>query len=320
MQRRLFFLIYDGFELIDFAGPSSVFTGANRLSGRDLYRVQALSCAGGPIVSGAGVAMESIGFAQIEIGPLDTVLVMGADRREALRHGAAGATVEWLRGISGACERLGSVCTGATILARTGLLKGRRATTHWEARGAMAARYPDIMMQEDGLYAIDGPFWTSAGATAGIDMALAMIERDHGTVLKARIAKSLVVYAHRPGNQAQFSALLAAQTAVDGRFAALIDWLTARLAEPLTLEAMAAQAGMAERSFRRHFTACLGLSPVKFLENLRLDRAKTLLEAHHPVKSVAAAVGFRSEAHFRGSFSERFGLSPAMHMKMHGGI
>jgi len=316
--RRIYFVLYDGFELLDMSGPACVFTSANSLTKRALYHVEALSEKGGLVTSGAGFQIHTRGIGEVEPGPEDTLLMTGSDNPALVTRPLPAGLRVWWRQATRQAGRYGSVCTGTVPLAASRLLEGRHVATHWEATDYLRRTYSTLRVEPDRLYVVDGALWTSAGATSAIDMALAMLERDHGTALMGKVARRLVVYAHRPGNQSQFSALLAAQTAGQGRFAPLLDWVQSRLAEPLTLEMMAEQAGMSERSFRRHFTKAVGMAPAKFVEALRLDRARALLEAGGSIKRAAADVGFRSEAGFRAAFQLRFGISPSLHRRMNG--
>jgi transcriptional regulator GlxA family with amidase domain len=316
-MRRILFLLHPGFELIDLSGPSAVFQAANAVSGQPLYKILSLSDESGTVPSGCGIPVAAQALGDLPPQDRDTVLVCGADQGPALREPPSEVQRAWLVGAAEVAERYGSICTGALRLARCGLLDGRRATTHWGACAYLRRRYPSVRVEADSLYVTDGRLWTSAGATTGIDMALAMLESDHGAALMAQVARRLVVYAHRPGNQSQFSAVLEAQTAQAGRFAELVAWLEQGLERPLTVETMAARAGMSERGFRRHFSAQTGLSPGRFLDGMRLERAKLLLSRGAPVKQVAAEVGFRSEAAFRKAFQTRFGLTPSLHQAMH---
>ncbi len=318
-MRRIVFLLYEGFELLDLGGPSGVFAAANGLSGKRLYEIVCVSDRGGIVTSGMGIPVVTMPIADYAPGPVDTVLLVGADQGPLRRLRLSEPLRAWLTGASQRAERFGSICTGAVILALCGLLDGRTATTHWQATPWLERHNPAVSVQDDTLYAVDGTLWTSAGATTGIDMVLAMLERDHGGALMGQVARRLVVYAHRPGNQSQFSPVLDAQTAKDSRFADLVRWMEDRLDQPLSVEILAARAGMSERGFRRHFTAQTGLSPGKFIDALRLDRAKALLAGGMPVKQVAAGIGFRSEAAFRKAFQAKFALAPSLHRTIHSG-
>ena len=290
-----------------------------RLS-RRAYDITIASTDGGDIGSSAGVHVASIALRSLTITNADTVLVVGAGKpsvKEALADKSLSA---WLPAAAKTAERYGSVCSGAFIVASAGLLDKREATTHWSGCRALAKAFPSAVINTDALYVIDRRLWTSAGVTTGIDMALAMVSKDHGTALMRTIAQWLVVYVHRPGNQSQFSPLLAAQMAGDGVFAALIIWIRDNLEKPLRLADMAEQVHMSERSFRRKFTRDIGQSPAKFLESVRLDKAKHLLEAHLSIATVALKVGFKSEAGFRKVFQRRFGITPSMYAAVHSDI
>lgn len=314
-MRAIRFLIFPGFQLLDLSGPSAVFEMAARLGAA--YRIEALSPVGGGTATGCGLSIGSRAIGSLPFEPADTVIALGAEAgplRLALQDARLIGAV---RNAFGTAERIASVCTGAFLLAEAGLLDGRRATTHWAGCDAFERTYPAVRLERDALYVEDAGIWTSAGVTTGIDMALAMLRRDHGPALMGEVARRLVVYAHRPGGQSQFSAALAAQAAAGGVFAALLEAIEGTLDQPLTVEALARRAAMSERSFHRKFTASVGLTPAKFVETLRLDRAKRLLEGGAPVKAVAAAVGFGSEGGFRAAFQSRFGLSPSTYRVMH---
>jgi transcriptional regulator GlxA family with amidase domain len=314
--RRILFLVYDGFELLDMAGPVAVFTTANALSGKEHYKVVCASSAASARSSN-GIAVETRPFGSLRLDAHDTALVMGAyaaPLRAASRDQTLGAL---LRRAASRAERFGSVCTGAFVLAAHGLLRGRRVATHWAGCAEFAKTFPDVLLVPDALYVRDQTLWTSAGVTTGVDMALAMVAKDHGVALMGKVAKYLVVYAHRPGHQSQFSDVIDVQTRHDGDFAELISWLSERIDQQVSVADMADRAGMSERTFARKFIAAKGVTPARCLETLRLDRARLALEAGKSVKSVAALVGFRSEAAFRKVFTHRTGVSPSHYAKMH---
>lgn len=319
MPRRILFIAYDGLQLLDLAGPAMAFETANRLSGQALYEMRTLSPAGGAIACDGGFEIQSEALANYQPGPRDTVLVMGAEAKPLRRAMANRAIRDWLRNAAGKAERIGSVCTGTFLLAAAGLLDGRQATTHWAGCDPLAKSFPRVAVNPDALYVIDANFWTSAGVTTGVDMALAMVKADAGSALMGQVAKRMVVYAHRPGRQSQFSEVLAAQTADRGGFSELIAWIHAHLGDPLAVPDLAARAGMSERSFQRKFTATIGVSPAKYVEKARIEQAKQLLEAGLLVKETANRVGFRSEASFRAAFHAAYGLNPALHRLVHSG-
>jgi transcriptional regulator GlxA family with amidase domain len=203
-----------------------------------------------------------------------------------------------------------SVCTGAYVLAEAGLLDGCRATTHWAHSEHFAGRYPAVRLEADRIFIRDGEVWTSAGITAGIDLALALIEDDLGVQMARRVAQQLVVHHRRPGGQSQFSALLDAG-GVNGRFAELMDWVRDRLAEPLNVEQLADKAAMSPRHFARAFRAETGLTPAKAVERLRLEAARLRVESSgEPIDRVAEAVGFGDPERMRRAFLRAFGQPP----------
>ena len=273
--------------------------------------------AGGDVASAAGVTVATRAAGDTAVRRSDTVLVVGAEARPTVEGMSDPDAQAWLRRASSLCERMGSVCSGAFLLASAGLLDGRSATTHWEGCDQLRRHFPGIRVESNALYVRDGPVWTSAGVTTGIDMALAMIAHDHDGALAGKTAKRLVVYAHRPGYQSQFSDVLNAQVSANGAFPDLVDWLQDNIGAPIGVEDMADRAGMSVRSFYRKFSSSMGASPSKFFETLRLEKAKLLLEAHQPVKVVAGATGFTTEAGFRRTFARRFGVSPSHHAAMH---
>jgi transcriptional regulator GlxA family with amidase domain len=315
--RRIVFLTYDGFELLDLAGPSAVFSTANALSRQELYEV---ICAAprDAVETSSGVVMAAHTLKTIRIRSSDTYLIMGAYAAPLRRAMADVALGRLLVRASRQAERFGSVCTGAFILAAHGLLDGRRATTHWAGCDEFERAFEGVRLEPNALYVNDGKLWTSAGVTTGVDMALAMLARDHGPTLMGKVAKQLVVYAHRPGHQSQFSEMIDVQTRRDGAFADLIAWLNERLADNISVATMAEHVGMSERTFVRRFTAAKEVTPARCLEGLRLSRARLALEAGEPVKAVASMVGFRSEAAFRTLFTSRIGVSPSHYARMNG--
>ncbi len=315
--RRAVFIAYEGFELLDLSGPAAVFSTANALEGKSLYHVVVASPPGGAVASSCGLAVSTSRCRNLSIGASDTVLATGAYEHSLIAATANRAIAKILRDASKRAERYGSICTGAFLLATTGLLAGKRVATHWAVCAHLGAAFKEAIVEPNALYVVDKRLWTSAGVTTGIDMALAMLERDHGKRLMGKVAQQLVVYAHRPGHQSQFSAVLAAQSAADGSFSDMAIWLESKVGESIKVADIAKQAGMSERTFHRKFTTATGVTPSRFMEGLRLERAKRYLEANEPVKSVAARVGYQSESAFRLAFRARFGVTPTHHARMH---
>ncbi|WP_048860752.1 GlxA family transcriptional regulator, partial [Acidisphaera rubrifaciens] len=254
---------------------------------------------------GLGLATASLPDAASVV---DTLLVAGGPGVGAAAED--GVLCAWVAARAGRARRVASVCTGAFLLAAAGLLDGRRAVTHWSYCEALARRHPAVRVERDPIFVRDGGVWTSAGVTAGIDLALALVEEDLGRAAALAVARHLVVFLKRPGGQAQFSAALSLQAAED-RFGALHAWITAHLSERLTLPALARQAGMSERSFSRHYVAATGMTPARAIERLRVEEARRLLaETRLPVKRIARRCGFGSEETLRRSFLRLLAAGP----------
>lgn len=324
-MQRIVFAVYPGFELLDISGPIAAFNGANRVAEGagepQRYDVVLASGAGGPVASSSGVAVDTrrIGTLVDRLAdePLDTLLVAGAERAPLLQALADPALRQPFAQLAGQARRFGSVCSGAFLLAALGLLDGRRAATHWAACAPLAAAFPAVRVDAESLYVHDGRLWTSAGVTTGIDMALAMVGEDRGAAVSGQVAQRLVLYARRPGHQSQFSPLLQAQAKADSPFAELIGWVHAHLDAELDVPALAARAGLGERTFHRRFTAATGATPARFVETARLDAARLLLAHGLPPKAVAARVGLFPPPRLCSAFERRFGLSPQLFRELH---
>ena len=310
-------LAYDHFQLLDVTGPAAVFAAANHERKRKLYDVVILSPAGGPVRSDSGVAVQTRAIAGMRQKRIDTLLIAGAEEA-ALRAVIADRAVNrWIPRYAAKARRIGSVCSGTFVLAALRLIDGRRVATHWEACVALAASYPKLTVDPEALYVVDGKVWTSAGVTTGIDMALAMVEADCGADIANAIARRLVLYARRPGYQSQFSPLLDARIRAESPFADLIHWMQNNLDRPLDVPALAARANLGERNFYRRFLAATGSSPAHFVEALRLEAARTLIDGELPLKGVAAKVGL-TPIRLNNAFERRFGVAPRLFRDMHG--
>lgn len=316
-KRRICFLVYKGFLTLDFSGPASVFSGANTLTGKPLYEIKLLSVEGGLIASESGIEMMTQPLKSHRASAKDTLFIPGASSPYLEAACDDSSLRNWISKAKGKAERIASVCTGAFILAGTGLLSNGKATTHWASCSEFQNQFPDIELCPESLYQQNDNIWTSAGVTTGIDMALAMLEQDMGADMMGKVAKGLVIYAHRPGNQSQFSTLLNQQINAGDQLGDIINWLEVNLDKPIKVEQMAERAGMSERNFYRRFTESLGVSPAKYLEIQRLERARQLLQEGNAIKRVCHQVGFKSEAAFRTAFKNRFGLSPSLMREMH---
>jgi transcriptional regulator GlxA family with amidase domain len=298
-------------QLLDVAGPLQVFATANELAAArgdgPLYAVRVVSPDAPNVVTSAGLGLAVAPLPRAS-GALDTLLVAGGP---GVHAAAKDATVlNWLRRRAQKARRVASVCTGAFLLGAAGLLNGRRAATHWRHCTELARRHPAIRVESDPIYVRDGAVWTSAGVTAAIDLALALVEEDAGRALSLAVARHLVMFLKRPGGQAQFSTVLSLQGAED-RFGDLHAWMTGRLNGDLSLPALARKAGMSERSFSRHYAKSNGVTPARAVERLRVEAARRLLsDTRLPVKRIAARCGFGSEETLRRSFGRLLAATP----------
>ncbi len=316
-SRHVALIAFDDIQVLDVAGPAAVFGAANDAAGHAFYRIHILSPQGGHVTSNCGLAVVTQPLTSVRPGAMDTVLVAGGSKRglQALAQDADAQA--WLRRACARARRYGSVCTGAFALAACGLLDGRRVATHWEATETLGRRHPAVDVDANALYVEDGRVWTSAGVTTGIDMCLALVARDLGDAVANAIARRLVLYARRPGYQSQFSTVLAAQEKADSPFAGLIDWIRTHLDGDLDVAGLAERAGMSPRTFHRRFTDALGETPARFVETLRLDHARTLLQTSMALKTVAAQTGYATPSQLSKAFARRFGVSPGLFRAMH---
>jgi transcriptional regulator GlxA family with amidase domain len=305
MTRRLGVLIFENFQLLDAAGPIAAFDIAARLSDGG-YRLETIAPTAGRVESSSGAAMTAEVFDPAV--RYDTLIVAGGVGTGAASHDAC--LLDKVRLAAAQARRTAAICSGAFILAAAGLLSGRRATTHWSRTTDFARRFPDVRLEPDRIYVKDGSVWTSAGITAGIDLALAMIAEDLGEEIARQTAQQLVVYRRRPGGQSQFSALLELERP-DARFGALLGWARERLAEPLTIEQLADRAAMSPRHFARAFVAETGVTPAKAIERLRVEAARERVEAGpEPIDRIAQRVGFGDPERMRRAFLRAYGQPP----------
>lgn len=308
-------LVFDGAQLLDAAGPADVFDVSNRFAPAPLYRVALFSPRGGPVRTSSGIVLMTEPLAAAD--GLDTLLLTGAASADEVRGTVADADLAaTVTALAPQLRRLGSVCSGAFLLAAWGLLDGHRATTHWAGTQRLRRGFPAVDVAPDALYVQSGRLWTSGGVTAGIDMALAMVAEDGGRWLAARVAQELILPARRVGNQSQYAQVLQAQA---GRYGVLVDWARERLQEPLGVERLAEQAGESPRSFHRHFVEATGQTPAAFIETLRLQAVRDQLAAGASVKAAARAGGFASETVLGRAFQRRLGLSPAEYRRTQAG-
>ncbi len=296
--------IFPGFEVLDFAAVT-VFEMANVMSGARLYEVTMLSQTGGAVASSAGPAVETQA-GQASGCPYDTVLVFGAVGRLP----TCAPVVELVRNVCTAARRAGSICTGAELLAATGLLDGRRATTHWARADELQRSFPALTVVPESIYIRDGKYWSSAGMTACIDLALAMVEQDHGAELVLQIARQMVIYHRRAGSQSQFSTLLELAPRSDPIQKSL-SYARSHLRRQLSVDELAEVANLSRRQFTRRFRDETGQSPAKAVESLRLESARTMIEnTRHTMDYIARESGFAQVEQMRRAFMRVCGAPP----------
>jgi len=307
--RRVEILAFPDVQLLDVAGPLQVFASANDLVGASGRRrpYEPVVVADRSLV----IASAGLGLATRELPaprrPLDTLIVAGGFGVYAACENEK--VVGWIRARAKAARRIASVCSGAYLLATADLLDGRRAVTHWRRCADFARRFPAVRLEPDPIFIRDGDIWTSAGVTAGIDLALALVEKDLGGAIALAVARHLVVFLKRPGGQAQFSATLALQHG-DDRFERLHAWIAENLGGDLSVAALAEAALMTERSFVRHYRRVTGTTPARAIERIRVEAARQALEQGLSVKRVAPRCGFGSEETMRRSFMRLLGATP----------
>jgi transcriptional regulator GlxA family with amidase domain len=312
--RSVTVLVYPDFQALDAVGPVEVFAGARELRDRRRladpgYAVRVVSGTGGPVRSSSGLTLETEPLDRPR-RPLDTLVVAGGPG--ARRAARDRALVDWVVRRAARARRVASVCTGAYVLAAGGLLDGRRVTTHWSSCADLARRHPAVTVDPEPIYVRDGAVYTSAGVTAGMDLALALVADDLGREPALTIARWLVLFLHRPGNQAQFSAQLSAQVADRPSLRDVQHWMAENLTADLSVEALAERAAMSPRNFARRFRLEVGVTPGRYAERLRVEAARRRLEdAGDGMDGVAAACGFGSAETMRRAFERRLGVSPA---------
>jgi transcriptional regulator GlxA family with amidase domain len=298
-------LVFPDFQLLDAAGPISVFEIAMRLTGTS-PSIRILAETPGPVRSSSGVEMLARGLKAA--GTITTLIVAGGEGVDAAAKSAK--TLAFVRAMAKRGARIASVCSGAYMLAEAGLLDGRRATTHWRRTRQFLAVFPRVKWEPDQIFVRDGDIWSSAGITAGIDLALAMATEDFGEEIARQTARQLVLYHRRSGGQSQFSSLLELK-APAGRFGALLSWAREHLDAPLTVEDLAEQAGMSSRHFTRAFIAETGSTPSKAVERLRIEVARQRVQSSgEAIERVALQTGFRDPERMRRAFIRAFGQPP----------
>lgn len=307
-DRHVAFVVFDGMKMLDLAGPAEVFAEANLFGAA--YSFSRVSASGKPVRTSVGIQVPVDGTAE-EIPEPDTTVVVGGDVLVGAPIPAD--LIATVRDLHGRSRRLVSICTGSFILAAAGLLSGRRATTHWRHAELLSRTYPDIRVAADALFVEDDGILTSAGVSAGIDLALALVERDHGAELARAVARNLVMFMQRPGGQSQFSAPLGVRPPSTPTLRSIVDLVSAQPSLDHSTSSLAARVGVSARHLARLFATELDTTPAKYVERVRLDHAKSLLDAGHGVAETARAAGFGSSETMRRTFVARLGISPSQY-------
>jgi transcriptional regulator GlxA family with amidase domain len=309
--RRIVILAFPGVQPLDVIGPAEVFSGADQFVGGGAYSIDVVAQDPGPIMtrsSGYGIVPKTT-TAKTR-GPINTLIVAGGF---GVTRACEDATlIRWIRSAARRSRRVTSVCSGTFLLAAAGLLEGRTVTTHWSRTAELAGRHPELTLDPNPIFIRDGDVWTSAGVTAGMDLSLALVEEDQGGEVAAEVARWLVLYLQRPGGQAQFSSHLSAQLAERRPLRDLQSWIADNLGSDLRVETLAERAAMSPRNFARFFRREIGLTPAAYVEELRVERARQLLEqSGDPIDLISARCGFGTPETMRRAFARRVGVPPA---------
>lgn len=311
--KRVAIVAFPGVTLLDISGPAQVFAELQEMEPPAAsYSLSYLSAAGGLVPTDVGMMIDTAPISSVRPHLIDTLVIPGGPGIWQLRQDAV--LMRWILEVLPKARRIASVCLGAFVLAWTGLLDGKRAVTHWRYCQEMADSFPNIGVEPNAIFVRDGRVWTSAGVSAGIDLALAMIEEDFGHTTALDIARRLVVFLKRPGGQSQFSTVLTAQASdVEGRFSALHAWIIENITGDLKVEKLAEKAGMSPRTFARAYASRTGMTPASGVEALRVETARLLLESGEVrgVVEVARRAGFGDDERMRRAFMRRLGISPS---------
>lgn len=313
IRRTILFVVFERCQLLDFSGPIQVFTSANKFLGDSSlpfagYETKLISSLGRSVTTESGIVVQTNPLPKIVSARTSIFLAGGPGSRELFDNKKLS---DWFRSASKKCERYGSVCTGSLALAAWGILDGKRATTHWNALDDLA-RHRKISVDEEPLFVNDGIAWTSAGISAGIDMSLAIVEEDAGSLVASKVARQLVLYARRSGNQSQFSDLLAMnERDIHGQFSKLHQWIQENLNRQIRVNDMAEYCCLSERTFLRRYRSATGMAPTQGLLKIRLDAARTLtLTTRLPISAVAKRSGFSSQEQLAKKMKNILGVSP----------
>jgi transcriptional regulator GlxA family with amidase domain len=312
-NRTVLFVAFEGIGLLDLSGPLTVFSSASGFmekAGRPGYASHTVSFDGGPVMTAEGLVIDTTPLTAFAHAEIDTIVVPGAGDMEPVLRDRRLST--WLREVVPLSRRTSSVRAGVFLLADAGLLEARRVSTHWASCDLLAQRYPGLKVEPDAIFVRDDPIWTSAGVSAGIDLALALVEDDCGHEIAMLVARQLVVYMKRPGGQSQFSQLLQTQTVQSTAFDDLHRWLVENLADKrLNVETLAERVAMSPRNFARAYRAKTGRTPARTLELFRIEAARRLLEeTEQSIERIARSCGFGDEEHMRTAFKRHLAVSP----------
>ncbi len=320
-DRRIAIVAFPGVTLLDISGPAQVFAELQEIElSAAGYALSYLSTSGGLVTTDVGMMVDTAPIASIKPQQVDTLVIPGGPGIWALRQDDV--LMSWIMQVVPKARRIASVCLGAFVLAWTGSLDGKRAATHWRYCPRLQDSFPNIRVEPNAIFVQDGRVWSSAGVSAGIDLALAMIEEDFGHTIALDIARRLVVFLKRPGGQSQFSTVLAAQASdVEGRFSALHAWIIENIASDLKVEALAERAGMTPRTFARTYVSRTGMTPANGVEALRVETARLLLESRQigGVVEVAKRAGFGDDERMRRAFLRHLGVTPSEYRRRFSG-
>jgi transcriptional regulator GlxA family with amidase domain len=308
-QRRIVFVIFDGFQTLDLVGPHDVFQHAAGLTGG--YRCEVVAQASGSVRSGSGLPIHAdYGVADIDPAGVDTLVVAGG-------HGVDGACLDlplinWVAAAGENARRVSSVCSGVFLLAAAGLVTGRRVTTHWAREQQLRREHPEVTVDCDPIFITDGRVWTSAGVTAGLDLALALVEDDHGREIAHAVAKELVMFLRRPGTQSQFSVPLWSRQPRTGPIRTAVSAIHADPGAAHGIAELAGHAGLSQRHLQRRFTAEVGMPPAAYVERVRIEAAqRALTEGDDPVEAIARRCGFGTAETLRRAFHRNARVTPS---------
>jgi len=319
--RRIAILAFPGVTLLDISGPAQVFAELHEIELPSAgYALSYLSAAGGLVPTDVGMMIDTAPIASVRPYQIDTLVIAGGPGIWALLQDAA--LMKWIARAMPRVRLVASVCLGAFVLAWSGVLNGKRAATHWRYCPRLQDGFPEIQVEPNAIFVRDGRVWSSAGVSAGIDLALAMIEEDFGHTIALDIARRLVVFLKRPGGQSQFSTVLAAQASdIEGRFSALHAWIIENIASDLRVEMLAERAGMTPRTFARTYVNRTGMTPANGVEALRVETARLLLESRQVggVVEVAKRAGFGDDERMRRAFMRHLGVSPSEYRRRFSG-